>query len=117
IDRRAFNARAANVNAQDLHEENSALKRLCFYALTISVVGLSHQFLPASVINVGLLNQFRHQRRPPRLVTRTQPLAVVAMKILIKWNIVPPMGVGLEVLVLTEHRPPPMFIISRKNAL
>ena len=51
-----------------------------------------------------LLNQLRYQTRPTRLMTRTNPRAVVTMEILVKWNVIAPVRVILECFICTEYR-------------
>src|SRR5207302_2131336 len=55
----------------------------------------------------GLLQQLRHERRPPGLVARPEPRARVAVKVLVEEQAVAPVGIGLKDVVRPEDRPAP----------
>jgi hypothetical protein len=53
----------------------------------------------------GLLNEFGHQARPARLMAGTQPGAVVTVKVLVKQQVIPPVGVILEYTLAAVNWP------------
>jgi hypothetical protein len=58
-----------------------------------------------SALFAALLQKFRHQRRPARLVARAQACAVIAVKVFVKQNVIPEMRIGLELFGAPEYRP------------
>src|SRR5208337_2670472 len=56
------------------------------------------------------LDQLRNQSCPSRLVTRSEPGAVISMEILVEQDVVAPVRVGLEFLRSTVDRPPATLV-------
>jgi hypothetical protein len=56
------------------------------------------------------LDQFRHQSCPSRLVTRSEPGAVIPMEVLVQQDMVAPVRVGLEFLGAPVDRPPAALV-------
>src|SRR5215475_6047442 len=61
------------------------------------------------------LNDFSDQAGPPSLMGSTNSSAAVAMKILVKVNVVSKMRIVLEPVILTKYGAP-AFLISRKES-
>src|SRR5215470_4740005 len=55
-------------------------------------------------------DQRRHQPGPAGLVTGADAGAVVAMEIFVEQQVIPPVGIALELLGAAEHRPPPVLV-------
>ena len=60
-----------------------------------------------------LLNQFRHQSRPARLVTRADAGAVVSMEVFVEENGVSPEGVFLELGGASEDGASPGLVAEK----
>jgi hypothetical protein len=71
------------------------------------------QLVPASLSR--LLNQLRHESSPACLVAGANSGAVISVKVLIKQEMVPPLGIPLKERFSAEHRAP-SFGIAKKNA-
>ena len=71
------------------------------------------QLVPASLPR--LLNQLRHESSPACLVAGANSGAVIPVKVLIKQEMVPPLGILLEERFAAEDWPP-AFAIAKKNA-
>src|SRR6202000_3032622 len=56
------------------------------------------------------LDQFCDQAGPSGLVAGAQARAVVAMEVLIEQDVILPLGIGLELLRASVHRPTPRFV-------
>src|SRR4029077_6197989 len=70
--------------------------------------------LACGALLTALLDQFRDQSRPPGLVTRTDPGAIVSMKKFIEQNQVPPVRIGVENLS-TARRRTPAILTAQEN--
>src|SRR5215472_1177850 len=69
-------------------------------------------------IGVGIempkdFDQRRHQPGPAGLVTGADAGAVVAMEIFVEQQVIPPVGIALELFGAAEHRPPPILIAQK----
>ena len=56
------------------------------------------------------LDQLGDEPGPSRLVACAQPCAVIPMEVLVEENVIPPVGVGLELLRAAINMPPAMFV-------
>ena len=63
-----------------------------------------------------LLQQFGHQSGPPRLVARSYTGAIIAVEILIKQNMVAPVGIVLERRLVAVYGPSPILILQKNAA-
>src|SRR5215469_15865106 len=61
------------------------------------------------------LDEFRHAAAPPRLVTRTEPRAVVTVEVFVEENMVLPMRVGLEFLRSAVDRSAAMLVLQEDS--
>src|SRR5215469_7217292 len=61
------------------------------------------------------LDEFRHTAAPSRLVTRTEPRAVVTVEVFVEENMVLPMRVGLEFLRSAVDRSPAMLVLQEDS--
>src|SRR5438445_13847951 len=62
-----------------------------------------------------LLDEVGNEAGPAGLVARAYTSAVVAIKVLVERNVVAPVWIMLEGLLIAEHRPPPVSV-PRKDA-
>src|SRR5512136_150391 len=60
------------------------------------------------------LDQLGDHPCPSRLVACAQARTVVPMEVLVEKNVIPPVGVGLELLRAAVHRPP-VALIAQKD--
>jgi hypothetical protein len=51
----------------------------------------------------ALLDQFRHEPGPPRLVAGPHASSGVAVKIFVEWNVVAPVPILLKLLIVAKH--------------
>src|ERR1700740_2373926 len=51
-----------------------------------------------------LLDEFRHQAAPPRLMARTDPRTIIAVEVFVEENQVAPMWIALKRLCFAPHR-------------
>ena len=75
-------------------------------------VGLHERCLPANfqrtlrIQEAVKLDHLGHKPGPAGLMARTESRAIVAMEVLVKEDVVTPVGIGLEFLRSTINRPP-----------
>src|SRR5207237_9117420 len=62
------------------------------------------------VLVAALLDQFRDESRPSRLVAGTDPGAVVAVEVLVEEQVIPELRVGLELFGAAEDRTTAAFV-------
>jgi hypothetical protein len=70
--------------------------------------------LACGALLTALLDQFGDQSRPPGLVTRPDPSAIVSMKKFIEQNQIPPVRIRVENLS-TARRWTPAILAAQKN--
>src|SRR5271165_2294699 len=58
-------------------------------------------------------DQGRHQPGPSGLMTGANTGAVVAMKVFVEQQVIPPVRIALELLGPPEHRPPATFVAQK----
>src|SRR5271166_5543350 len=58
-------------------------------------------------------DQRRHKPGPPRLMTGADTGAVVAMKVFVEQQVIPPVRIALELLGSPEHRPPAGLVAQK----
>ena len=68
----------------------------------------------ALLIAATLLDQFRHECRPSRLVARAQACPRVTIEVFVEQYIVAPMGIGVETFDLPVHRAT-AFVVAQEQ--
>src|SRR5271157_5968256 len=62
------------------------------------------------------LDEFRHRPRPTRLMAGPQARSVVSVEVLVKQQVILPMGIGLELLHSPIHGTPAL-LVTKEDAL
>src|SRR5215470_14419088 len=68
----------------------------------------SFRALTSSESLAALLDQLGHQSGPTGLMARSYARTIVAMKVFIKWNEVPPLPIVLKEFLIPTHRTAPI---------
>ncbi len=56
------------------------------------------------------LDELGHEPGPTGLMARAQPCTVVTVEVFVEQHVIPPMGIGLELLRAAVHRTPALLI-------
>src|SRR5919199_604223 len=62
----------------------------------------------------ALLKKFRGERRPACLMARADAGAGVAVEVLVKWNEVVPVRIGLKQFDVSEHRAAALLVVEKR---
>ena len=65
------------------------------------------------VLSPTLLNELSDEPRPPRLMTRAEPRARVAVEVLMERDVAIPVGIALKDVDVAEDGTPAVFVLEK----